>query len=265
MALTFAFEPEGYLRLSIVGPFPDTSADRDARERLRVAWPGSAVLLDLRHADPASVPEPAEMVERARAWSGAGRPARCAVVAPRGVMRVAQSIASLRIASVLRIFADDRRATRWLSGHAGPSLAARALLDVDRPDDELVAMSLRMVADAADEHDSSPVIVCHGMPDGVLSDLLGPDAIRTLQTRHRLDFDGTSFAVRLVSDEGRRHLRDHVVLALWLNDRELSLVEDAAPAVLCVVPWLRSQCRDWIAVHRPAVLPIPLQPARLIS
>ncbi|HTV00983.1 MAG TPA: hypothetical protein VMF13_10610 [Luteitalea sp.] len=257
MALTISVDQQGLVRMAVVGEWPDAKDEVKARHELLAEWGAGAVMLDLRTADVRTFPKAAELSTRADQWRRLGMPARFAIVADStSGHRVGRQIAGLRVARTSRLFRDEQGAAEWLTARAlRAEFPARTFLDLDRPDSADILLALQWVVAAANHYDCLPVIACAGAGalDGLAS-LVDPGARETLRTRHRFDHHGLSIPVRFVSDAGRRSLRDQAVLGLWLTDRDLAVVDDAAPVVMCLVPWLRSHCREWIARHRAVTM-----------
>lgn len=269
MALVYELTAEGVLHFTIDGPWPSEEELAPVRRTAMLAWNGGTVLLDLRAVAPEQLPRPAEVRTQLAGWLRIGMPTCVAILVGSHTERIARWLAELKAGRCVRTFDAEEAAMAWLRKvvSAAP-VAPRAIVDADQPDDACTALALRYVAATASAFDCAPIVMCRAVPHG-LDRLLGPDASYTLRTRYLLEFEGTTFALRLVSPEGRQALNSKAVVALWLNDRELSLVEDAAPPVLCVVPWLRSQCRQWIASAAPvdliAAAPPSVRPGVLLA
>ena len=121
MAVTFSFEPEGYLRFVMVGDWSDAETSRATRANLGASghWHADTrVLVDLRQAAGTTAPRFDELRDRMASWMAMpALPARVAVLAAAGLTyglgRVLEGLAAPHGAR-LRIFEDEVAAVRWL-------------------------------------------------------------------------------------------------------------------------------------------------------
>lgn len=79
-----------------------------------------------------------------------------------------------------------------------------------------------------------------------LESMLGAPAVRRLLTGETVEHDMVRIRARVVGRGVPRGLDGDAILALWLIDPELRLVDAAKPAAIAFVPWMKDEGSAWI-------------------
>jgi hypothetical protein len=134
------------------------------------------------------------------------------------------------------------------------STTKRAFFNTDATRDEEFTRAMAWLHERAEETGDACVIVivCAGKANiENLTGVLGAANVKRLVSGQSLMMGTRAVVLRLLSRGVSRDIRANAVLALWLNDKDLAVVDDERPSSICLMPWVLDHSRRWIESWSP--------------
>ena len=142
------------------------------------------------------------------------------------------------------------------------SQTGRQIVNCVGVDDDALSHAIAWLTDAAKKLGKTAIIVTHSKDSAEnLKRVLGDQVTRVLVSGQSARINGVAVSLATMTRPLPVSLRNHVVLAIWLDDQALTKLDDAAPAAICFVPWAEGDGSLWKTTWRPTDLrtgsPVP--------
>jgi hypothetical protein len=128
----------------------------------------------------------------------------------------------------------------------------RCFIDCEGPDDDALRTAFIWLTDEAKRRSVQAVVVTYAKANAEnFSQVLGQQVSAALVAGKTVTVNGQAVKLATVTKGLPASLRGSVVLAVWIDDRKLSAIDDLAPQAMCVIPWIPDGIRQWLTSWQP--------------